>query len=157
MGGSHPYPLTHKPVSLIPFFASVVVTPAFRCSQLTAFWTLPYANLCLTLDYAVDFSLDYVMDMDSIASTPPTSKIRRCARGRSMSSLTYDFHSVCSVCRGNDCDCNHPCDECSNVDAETLNAYLKHKTTLQRKLQCKRKAKAQPAPLPIVPSVIPAV
>ena len=67
-----------------------------------------------------------------------------------MSSQTYDFHSVCIVCRGNDCDRDNLCSECTAVDDATLTAYLKHKLSLQRKLHNKHKAKdltSTPAPV----------
>ena len=70
-----------------------------------------------------------------------------------MSSLTFDFHTVCSFCRDNDCDDGHPCDQCTAVDVATCNVYLKHRASLKTKRQYKAKAKAAAA-LPVhVPDV----
>ena len=45
-------------------------------------------------------------------------------------------------CRGNDCDNDNPCEECTAVDDATCSVYLKHRSRLQNKLQRKHKAKA---------------
>ena len=80
--------------------------------------------------------------MDSSTSTPLASKVYRCHCGRRMSSQTYDFHSICMVCRGVDYENDTRCLQCNEVDDATFDVYLKHKLSLQRKLVSKRKSKA---------------
>ena len=74
-----------------------------------------------------------------------------------MSSLTLDFHTVCSFCRDNDCDNYHRCGQCTTVDVATRKVYLKHCASLKTKRKYKAKAKAAAA-LPIhVPDVVDSV
>ena len=69
--------------------------------------------MCICIGFIVadlDCYSDVALDMDSdnynaSAATPPLpGKVRRCLCGRRISSLTYDFHTLCTVCRGRDCD-----------------------------------------------------
>ena len=52
-----------------------------------------------------------------------------------------DFHTVCIDCRGVDCDFDHRCMECTDIDNSTMTEYVHHKLTLRRKLLSKRKLK----------------
>ena len=54
------------------------------------------------------------------APTTATSsgKIHLCSCGRRMSSLSYDHHSICSVCRGFDCTLDNRCEECELISDE---------------------------------------
>ena len=65
--------------------------------------------------------------------------------------LKLTFHSVCTVCRCNDCDRDSPCTVCSAMDGNTLSTYLKHRLRLQSKSQYKLTAKATAsAPVPVL-------
>ena len=88
------------------------------------------------MDYATD------MNSDPSSSASPASKIRRCSCGKRMSCLKFDFHTVCSECRGVDCDLQTRCIECTDVDDVTMQDYVSHQLSLERKLlaKCKRKA-----------------
>ena len=54
-----------------------------------------------------------------------------------MSTLTYDFHSICVSRRSMDCDFEHRCDECANTDDDAMTVYIRHRRSL---LQTKRPA-----------------
>ena len=66
-----------------------------------------------------------------------------------MSSVIHDFHSICVVCRGVDCDTDHRCPECKDVGDLVMTKYITNKLSLQRKLQSKR-SKKDPVPAPVV-------
>ena len=89
------------------------------------------------------------MDSYTAATTPPAEKIRRCSCGRRMSSLLHDSHSISVVCRGIDCDADHHCPECTDVDDSVMSKYVAHRISLQRKLQTKR-SKKDTVPIPAV-------
>ena len=52
-----------------------------------------------------------------------------------------DIHFLCVVCRGVDCDTDDHCPECADMGDVAMTNYVKHKLSLQRKLQSKRKLK----------------
>ena len=57
---------------------------------------------------------------------------------------------------GNDCDSDHPCDQCTAVDIATRNVYLKHCASLKTKRQHKAKAAvALPVHVPDVADSVP--
>ena len=89
------------------------------------------------------------MDSDTAATTPPSGKILHCSCGRRTSSLIHDFHSICVVCRGVDCDADHRCPECTDMGDSVMSKYVEHKHSLQRKLQSKH-SKQDPVPAPAV-------
>ena len=62
-----------------------------------------------------------------------------------MSALKFDFHTVCSDCRGVECDLKTRCIECTDVDDSAMHVYVSHKLSLKRRLlaKCKHKAPAQ--------------
>ena len=92
------------------------------------------------------------MDSDNASTTPPAGKIHRCSCGRRMSSLIHDFHSVCAVCRGGDCDTDHRCPECKDIGDLVMTKYVTHKISLQHKFQSKW-SKKDPVPAPVVADV----
>ena len=53
-----------------------------------------------------------------------------------MSSLSYDFHSVCIACQG--CECK----ECRDVSDDVTEAYVKHQKSLESKLRSRHKSKS---------------
>ena len=95
--------------------------------------------------------MDYTYDMDSdrSSSSSPAGKIRRCSCGKRMSCLKFDFHTVCSDCRGVDCDMQTRCIECTDVSEVIMQDYVSHKLSLKRKLLAKCKHKA-----PLPPSMV---
>ena len=54
------------------------------------------------------------------SATSRAEKNYNCQCGRRMSSLTSDFHSVCIVCRGVDCDIDRRCIECTDVNNNVM-------------------------------------
>ena len=83
------------------------------------------------------------------SSSSPAGKIRLCASGKRMSSLKFDFHTVCSDCRGLDCDLEMCCIECADISDVAMSEYVSHKFSLKCKHLAKRKFKA-----PLPPSVV---
>ena len=55
--------------------------------------------------------------------------------------MTYDFHSVCVSCRGIDCDLEHRCDECANIDDDAMTVYVRRRRLLLQKQHSKSKRK----------------
>ena len=82
-----------------------------------------------------------IMDADNSAATLLAGKIHRCPCERWMSSVQRDFHSLCVVCQGVDCGTDNQCPECADVDDLQMTNSVKHKPSLQRKLQSKHKLK----------------
>ena len=74
------------------------------------------------------------MDPDSRRSCP------RCSTR--MSSLANDGHSLCSVCRGQECQYDSKCTECVNWSADAFDKYIKHLRSLASKSKA-RKAKSE--------------
>ena len=68
--------------------------------------------------------------------------------GRRMSSLKFNFHTVCIDCRGVDCDLETRCIECTDVSDMAMSNYVSHKLSLKKKLFAKCKLKAL-SPLPV--------
>ena len=91
------------------------------------------------------------MDSDAATSTPPSGKIHRCSCGRRMGGLIHDFHTVCVICRGIDCDDDHLCPECNDVSNSVMSKYVVHKLSLKCKLQSKC-SKKDPVPASAVAS-----
>ena len=58
-----------------------------------------------------------------------------------MSSLTHDYHTCCTFCRGIDCTHKNRCEERLLVSDNQFNAYVKHQRSLKHKLQSKQKCK----------------
>ena len=58
-----------------------------------------------------------------------------------MSSLHFDMHSLCSVCRGGDCSPGNKCKECLMWSKEEFEKYFKHKKALESKNRGRKKAK----------------
>ena len=48
-----------------------------------------------------------------------------------MSCLKSDFHTVCTDCRGVECDLKTRCIECTDVDDSTVQDYVSHKLNLK--------------------------
>ena len=128
--------------------------------------------MLLTLDYFIDVDSDHsstfdVMDTDQnrldvilemsdvnvssakmAATTTPTTvtslgKIRRCSCGRRMSSLSYDHHSLCSICRGFDCTLDSRCEECELISDEQFNLYFKHQRSLKSKVLSRQRSRSR--------------
>ena len=89
------------------------------------------------------------MDSDHSSSPSPAGKIYRCAYGKRMSSLKFDFHNVCTDCRGIDCGLEARCIQCTNVPDLVMQDYVSHKLSLKHKLLAKRKHK-----VPLPPSMV---
>ena len=58
-----------------------------------------------------------------------------------MSTLTYDFHSVCVNCRSVECDYDNRCDECTDIADDVMTTYGKHCRSLKPKQRYKSKSK----------------
>ena len=80
------------------------------------------------------------MDSDNASATPLAGKIRCCPCGRRMTSFNMIF-IVCVGCRGIDCDTDYWFPECNDVSDVLMTNFVKHKISLQRKLQSRRKLK----------------
>ena len=74
-------------------------------------------------------------------SSSVAAKLRYCSCGKRMSTLTYDFHSVCVSCRGIDCDFEHRCDECANIADDDMTVYVRHRRSLLSEQHSKSKQK----------------
>ena len=85
--------------------------------------------------------MDYTYKMDSNRSSlsSPAAKIRRCTCGKRTSSLKFDFPTVCSDCRGIDCDMESRCIECTDVSDLIMQDYVSYKLSLKHNLLAKRK------------------
>ena len=124
----HPTPpksvfLIHSLASAMKGFLSVLLFRVWKSIYLSGnspvFTPVPGLfftwNLICCLRFGPNFLLLFwIMDSNDTAATP-SGKIRRCPCGRRMSSLQHDFHSVCIVCRGVDCDTDHRCPECNDI------------------------------------------
>ena len=82
------------------------------------------------------------MDSDHSSSASPAAAVRSCTRGKRMSTLRYDFHSVCVDCRGVDCDVQIRCIECTDVDDIKMTEYVSHRLGLKRCLLAEQKRKS---------------
>ena len=77
--------------------------------------------------------------VDVIPGTPSSDDSdkdsrRNCSYCKSrMSSLFFDKHSLCSSCRGGDCDIGAKCKECMVWPDDEFAKYLKHRKTLDAK------------------------
>ena len=72
-----------------------------------------------------------------------------------MSTLKYDRHTLCTVCRGNECDLGNRCEECRDWTDDEVVQLLKHRKSLEQKRRAKKvskKTKPLPRPVP-APSV----
>ena len=69
---------------------------------------------------------DYVVTPSSDESTNPDAR-RKCDVLQSrMSSIKHDKHSLCSTCRGGDCDFENKCHECLSWAKDVVDNYFKH-------------------------------
>ena len=90
-----------------------------------------------------------------VGTPPPAGKVRCCICERRMSSLTHDFHSLCTDCHGRDCDLDIRCEECIDVADDVMLAYVKHRLSLQRKSPSKQRLKSTvPVDVPAVDVVV---
>ena len=80
---------------------------------------------------------------DSSSSTPKKAAVvRTCAGCRiRMSSYDLDSHTVCTNCRGKVCNYSDRCETCTEWPDEKMNAYLKHRSSLERKRLSKKRIK----------------
>ena len=79
-------------------------------------------------------------DHSSGSSSSVAVKLRYCHCGRRMSTLTYDFHSVCVNCRSIDCDFDHRCDDCADTAGDIMTNYIKYRRSLKSKQWYKSKS-----------------
>ena len=93
----------------------------------------------------------------STSSTPTTSAAtdvsacRSCPRcGRRISSLQFDKHTLCVVCRDIKCSLDTRCKECKAWSKEFMLGYVKHQRTLVSKA---RKSTTASSPSPPVTAV----
>ena len=68
--------------------------------------------------------MDIAIDSDRSSLSSPAGKIRRCACGKRMSSLKFDFYSVCYDHRGIDCDLEILCVECADISDVAMSDYV---------------------------------
>ena len=87
------------------------------------------------------------MDSNRSSSSLPAGKIRRCTCGKRMSILKFNFHTVCSGCRGLDCDMETRCIECTDVSDLIMQDCMSHKLSLKSKLLANCKLKESLPPL----------
>ena len=71
-----------------------------------------------------------------------------------MSNLKFDFHTVCTDCRGLDCDLETRCIECTDISDVAMSDYVSHNLSLKKKLLAKHKLKAPFAPSTVVPDPV---
>ena len=64
------------------------------------------------------------MGSNRSSSVSPAGKIRRSTCGKKVSSLKFDFRTVCSDCRGLDCDLETRCIECTDVSDLVMEDYI---------------------------------
>ena len=83
----------------------------------------------------------WTTDSDNFSSASLAGKVRTCHCGKSMSNLTKDFHTVCTDCKGVDCDLDHQCVECHDTGDSTMTEYVRHRMTLHCKMLSKHKLK----------------
>ena len=69
------------------------------------------------------------------------AKLRYCHCGERMSTLSYDFHSICVNCCSIDCDFDCRCDECADIADDVMTNYVKHRRSLTSKQRYKSKSK----------------
>ena len=67
-----------------------------------------------------------------------------------LSELCYDTHTLCEKCRGQVCDYDSFCDECSSWTKDFRRMYMKHQRTLYLKRVSKENAKAKAKSPPVV-------
>ena len=125
------------PAPCIERFTFRVISRCYTCAWIISF------GLYLLLTYWTVFWTFFT------STTPAAGKIRRCSCGRRVSSLIHDFHSICIVCRGVDCDTDHRCPKCKDNGDLVMTKYVTHKISLQHKLQSKL-SKREPVPAPVV-------
>ena len=58
-----------------------------------------------------------------------------------MSTLTYDFHSICINCRVLIAILFNRCNECAVISDDVMTNYVKHRKQLKAKYRCKSKSK----------------
>ena len=133
-------------VKLFPFSAPAPCIERFSFRVFSG--VTPVPGLFLWIVCVADI-LDRILDSDNAATTPLAGKIRRCSCRRRMSSLAHDFHSICVVCRGVDCDTDLRCPKCKDVGDLVMTKYVTHKLSLQSESQSKR-SKKDPVPAPVV-------
>ena len=63
-----------------------------------------------------------------------------------MASLHYDKHSLCSSCRGGDCDWGNKCSECLSWSKEEFDKFIKHRKALDAKSKNRKKPKDESKP-----------
>ena len=108
------------------------------------------------MDKDTDSAKDEPVTATSVTSSPSTpttsaatdvSARRSCPHcGRRMSSLQFDKHTLCVVCRDVKCSLATRCKECKAWSKEFMLGYVKH----QRSLVSKGKKLATTSPLPPV-------
>ena len=80
-------------------------------------------------------------DHSSSSSSPAAAKLRYCSCRKRMSTLTFDFHSSCISCHGIHCDFDNRCEECANIDDNTMTVYVRRRRSLLAKQRSKSKRK----------------
>ena len=73
-----------------------------------------------------------------------------------MSSLKFDFHTVCIQCQGVDCDLETRCIEYTDISDVDMSDYINHKLNLKIKLlpTCKLEAPLPPSTVIADPTVV---
>lgn len=72
----------------------------------------------------------------------PKKSVRTCNMCRArMSTIDHDPHLICISCRGVDCNFSDRCNECVTWTDDCINAYVKHRKSLERKRLSKAKCK----------------
>ena len=61
-------------------------------------------------------------------SDSSVSSVRYCIKGcnRRMTSIKYDTHDSCSICRGKECNINDTCDVCKEWDSKMWDRLASH-------------------------------
>ena len=84
---------------------------------------------------------------------PPDSSSKCVFCPRRMSAKTADRHTVCVVCRGNDCNLETRCEECIEWPEEEVRLYAKMRKSLKSKGSSKHRPKPSASPPPPAVSV----
>ena len=104
----------------------------------------------------MDLSSQYTSVTSSSVPSSGDSSRRSCPRrhGR-MSSFFVDRHSICTKCRGAECNLNCGCDECLSWSVEEMEAYVKlHKSLASKsKKKSSNSVKSPSTPGPSAPFV----
>ena len=99
----------------------------------------------LTAGILFGFTLDIITTMshqsDSSQESQDAERRSCLSCNTRMSSIVFDKHSVCSGCRGQECDASVRCEECSSWSPEFIEKFAKHQKSLVSKSKARKQRK----------------